>query len=48
MTVPDTYRILKGVEELSDEDYKMTAIMGWTTELVRSPRQRNCDARADC
>ena len=37
MTVPDTYRILKGVEEPSDEDYKKTAIMGWCTELVSSP-----------
>lgn len=37
MTVPDTFRILQGVEALSDRDYKMSSILGWCTELVRPP-----------
>jgi farnesyl diphosphate synthase len=34
MTVPDTYRLLKGVESLSEEDYKLASVLGWCTELV--------------
>jgi hypothetical protein len=36
MTVPDTYRILKGFESLSEKDYKLASVLGWCTELVGS------------
>jgi len=36
MTVPDTYRILKGVDELTQEEYNRSSILGWCTELVSS------------
>jgi hypothetical protein len=38
LTVPDTYRIMKGVESLSDEEYKLSSVLGWCTGLVRSYR----------
>lgn len=36
LSVIDTYRILKGksLEELSDDEYKRAAILGWCVELV--------------
>jgi farnesyl diphosphate synthase len=36
MAVPDTYRTLKGFLFFSKEDYKLTSVLGWCTELVRS------------
>jgi hypothetical protein len=36
MTVPDTYRIIKGVDALSEEEYKKSSVLGWCTELVSS------------
>jgi farnesyl diphosphate synthase len=39
MTVPDTYRILKGVESLTEEEYKLSSVLGWCTELVSSGLQ---------
>lgn len=34
MTVPDTYCILLGKGKLSEEEYKLSSILGWCTELV--------------
>jgi len=34
MTVPDTYRILKGTDALTQEEYNQSSILGWCTELV--------------
>lgn len=34
MTVPETYRLLTGKETLSLAEYKLSAILGWCTELV--------------
>ncbi|KAF8537064.1 putative farnesyl-diphosphate synthetase [Trichophaea hybrida] len=36
MTVPDTYRILKGVDALSEEEYKKSSVLGWCTELLQA------------
>ncbi|KAA8910449.1 putative farnesyl-diphosphate synthetase [Sphaerosporella brunnea] len=36
MTVPDTYRILKGVDALTEEEYKLSSILGWCTELLQA------------
>ncbi|KAG0133771.1 putative farnesyl-diphosphate synthetase [Tuber indicum] len=35
MTVPDTYRLLTGKETLSLAEYKLSAILGWCTELLQ-------------
>ncbi|KAI5780917.1 putative farnesyl-diphosphate synthetase [Geopyxis carbonaria] len=36
MTVPDTYRIVTGQKELSEEDYNKTALLGWCIELLQT------------
>lgn len=35
MTVPDAYKVLKNLDELSPEQYTQTAVLGWCIELVR-------------
>ncbi|KAI5799288.1 ERG20 farnesyl diphosphate synthase [Peziza echinospora] len=36
MTVVDTYKVLKGGEELTENEYNRAAILGWCTELLQA------------
>ncbi|KAK9462931.1 isoprenoid synthase domain-containing protein [Lipomyces oligophaga] len=36
LSVLDTYRILSGKEELSDEEYSKAAVLGWCIELLQA------------
>jgi len=36
MTVPDTVRVLFGKDALSEEEFKLSAILGWCTELLQA------------
>jgi len=36
MTVPDTYRVLKCKDALSEEEYKLSSALGWCTELLQA------------
>lgn len=36
MSVVDTYKVLKGDSELSEEEYNRAAILGWCTELLQA------------
>ncbi|TGZ79479.1 putative farnesyl-diphosphate synthetase [Ascodesmis nigricans] len=36
MTVPDAYKVLKGLDKLSEEEYTRTAVLGWCIELLQS------------
>ena len=35
MTVVDTYKVLTGGKELTEDEYNRSAMLGWCTELVR-------------